>query len=307
MNIKNVIKTISKLIVLMQLHILASGMAMANEQLIVYTVNYPLQYFAQRIAGSHARVVFPAPANVDPAFWQPDIDTIIEYQQADVVLLNGAGYAHWAKNVSLPVSKLVNTSESFNADYIDVKGTVTHSHGPASDHSHAGTAFTIWLDFTQALAQARAIRDALVKRRPALDDDFKRGFEALEQELLSLDAELMKIIRNNSSPVFASHPVYQYLTRRYGLNLKSVTWEPDELPPEDQWTGFQSLLVEYPAQWMLWEDDPNLKIVMRLKELGIEVVVFNPCANIPGQGNFMSVMRENLQNLKKVARQVTMR
>jgi len=58
---------------------------------------------------------------------------------------------------------------------------------------------------------------------------------------------------------------------------------------------------------MLWEDDPNLKIVMRLKELGIEVVVFNPCANIPGQGNFMSVMRENLQNLKKVARQVTMR
>ncbi|MEA3275247.1 MAG: hypothetical protein U9Q81_08160, partial [Pseudomonadota bacterium] len=41
----------------------------ASERLVLYTVNYPLQYFAERIAGEHAQVVFPAPADVDPAFW----------------------------------------------------------------------------------------------------------------------------------------------------------------------------------------------------------------------------------------------
>ena len=39
----------------------------------VYVVNYPLQYFTQRIAGNHVQVVFPAPPDEDPAFWKPDV------------------------------------------------------------------------------------------------------------------------------------------------------------------------------------------------------------------------------------------
>ena len=52
----------------------------------VYTVNYPLKYFAERIAGEHATVVFPAPKDVDPAYWMPDKKTIADYQKADLIL-----------------------------------------------------------------------------------------------------------------------------------------------------------------------------------------------------------------------------
>jgi zinc transport system substrate-binding protein len=38
-------------------------------QLTVITVNYPLAYFAERILGDAGRVSFPAPADVDPAYW----------------------------------------------------------------------------------------------------------------------------------------------------------------------------------------------------------------------------------------------
>ena len=48
----------------------------ASEPLLIYSVNYPLQYFAQRIAGEHAEVVCPAPAGTDPAFWNPDAETV---------------------------------------------------------------------------------------------------------------------------------------------------------------------------------------------------------------------------------------
>ena len=47
-----------------------------TSKLTVYVVNYPLKYFAERIAGEHARVVFPAPRDVDPAFWNPDTETV---------------------------------------------------------------------------------------------------------------------------------------------------------------------------------------------------------------------------------------
>ncbi|MDJ0776875.1 MAG: hypothetical protein QNJ85_03360 [Gammaproteobacteria bacterium] len=42
----------------------------------IYTVNYPLQYFSERIAGDHAEVLFPAPGDIDPAFWKSDTATI---------------------------------------------------------------------------------------------------------------------------------------------------------------------------------------------------------------------------------------
>ncbi len=75
-----------------------------NERVSLYTVNYPLQYFAQRIGGELVDVSFPAPRSVDPADWVPYIDTVAEYQQADVILLNGAGYARWLRRMSLPAA-----------------------------------------------------------------------------------------------------------------------------------------------------------------------------------------------------------
>ena len=75
--------------------------------LSVYVVNYPLQYFAERIGGKHVNVSFPAPQGVDPAYWSPDAEVVVAYQEADVILLNGAGYARWVGRASLPYAKLV--------------------------------------------------------------------------------------------------------------------------------------------------------------------------------------------------------
>ena len=47
---------------------------------VVYVVNYPLQYFTERIAGDEVDVHFPAPAGEDPAFWQPGAEVIGAYQ-----------------------------------------------------------------------------------------------------------------------------------------------------------------------------------------------------------------------------------
>ncbi len=68
-----------------------------SKALSVYVVNYPLKYFAERIGGDLVEVQFPAPADEDPAFWKPAAEVVTAYQQADVILLNGAGYAKWTR------------------------------------------------------------------------------------------------------------------------------------------------------------------------------------------------------------------
>jgi zinc transport system substrate-binding protein len=292
---------VSRLFPLVLLILGASQWALAGEKLNIYTVNYPLAYFAERIAGDLATVIFLAPPGVDPAFWMPNAETIAAYQTADLILLNGADYAKWAAKVSLPRSRLVNTSRGFKDRYIEQPNMITHSHGPSGQHSHGGTAFTTWLDLNQAAQQAAAIAQALTRKRPDAKEQIERNFEALKHELLGLDARMSEVVRREPSrPLLASHPVYQYLGRRYGLNLRSVMWEPEEIPSESQWTELKGILKEHPAKWMIWEGEPAEKTVEQLRALGVESVVFNPCANRPSTGDFLTVMADNARSLHRI-------
>ena len=93
--------------------------------LIVYVVNYPLLYFAERIGGAAVQAEFPAPPLGDPAYWQPGPARIAEYQVADVIVRNGATYAKWIDLVTLPESKVVDTSTRFSDGFITVEGAPT--------------------------------------------------------------------------------------------------------------------------------------------------------------------------------------
>jgi zinc transport system substrate-binding protein len=273
--------------------------AAAGDKLTIYTVNYPLKYFAERVAGEHANVVFPAPADEDPAYWVPYAKTITDYQKADLILLNGAQYARWTEKVTLPGSKMVDTSRRFKDRYIKLEEAVSHSHGPEGEHEHMGIAFTTWIDLDLAAKQAGEIEKALSRKRPDLKSVFERNYAALEKDLLALDRDIKAIVANRQKqPLIGSHPVYQYLEKRYGLNMKSVHWEPDEAPNSTQLTELKGILKKHPAKWMVWEGDPLDETVETLKAVGIKSIVFDPCGNKPATGDFMSVMRQNVKNLK---------
>lgn len=269
------------------------------DKLTIFTVNYPLQYFAERIAGNHAAVVFPVPADVDPAYWMPDTGTITDYQQADLILLNGAHYAKWVDKVSLPASKTIDTSRKFKDQYIYSTKATTHSHGSGGAHAHESLTFTLWLDLNLAVQQAKAIEKALIRKRPMLKDTFQHNFKALEEDLMALDRDLEKMAAlKQNHPLVGSHPVYDYLAKRYALNLKSVHWEPDETPSFQQWQNLKRMFINHPAKWMVWEAAPDQAIAARLKIMGVNSVVFDPCGNAPHQGDFLTVMQQNIQNLK---------
>ena len=286
--------TVVSLTVLM-IHNLCS----AAEPLDVYVVNYPLKYFCERIGGKHVRVSLPAPTDVDPAYWTPDIDTVADFQKADLILLNGAGYSQWVKKVSLPRSKVVDTSKRFKDRYITVEGIVTHSHGPGGEHAHGKTAFTTWLDFQLAVLHAEAIAESLARKLPQHQKELGQNLASLRRDLMALDDAVRDISsRNPGQPLIGSHPVYDYLARGYALNMKSVHWEPDELPTDRHWMELQEILIQHPAKWMVWEGEPIQTSVDKLRTHGVGSLTFDPCANVPDIGDFLTVMRQNIDNLR---------
>jgi zinc transport system substrate-binding protein len=282
---------------------LVSPVGAADKLLSVYTVNYPLKYFAERIGGDHVRVTFPVPPDLDPAYWVPGIAEIGAIQQADLILLNGAGYAKWVTKVSLPRAKTVDTARQFKHRLIAVREVMTHSHGAAGEHGHEGVAFTTWLDFNLATEQARAVSRALIRKRPQFTADFEAGYTSLAKDLMQLDRRIKTLVSSNPSlPLLVSHPVYDYLTRGYGLNIRAVHWEPDQNLTKGQLQEIDRILATHPARWMIWENEPLPVTVQKLAAMGIGSTVFNPCGNVPEKGDFLTVMQANITNLESVFR-----
>lgn len=276
---------------------------LGSGKLRIVAANYPLAYFAEHLAGTRASVVLPIPAGEDPAYWRPDAKAIGQMQKADLILLNGATHEKWLPQVSLPRLKTVDTSAGFRDAHVRIENAIVHSHGPGGMHSHEGIAVTTWLDFDLAGKQAQAVAEALVRKRPEWKSLVLENLQALRSDLAALDGGMQAIVKAKPDlPLLASHPVYQYLARRYGLNLKSLHWEASEMPPPEEWVGLPKTLSAHPARWMLWESPPTPEIMVRLKGLGVGSVVFEPCANRPASGDFLAVMRQNLENLRAAYR-----
>lgn len=287
---------------LLALLLIPCGLLAADKKLTVAAANYPLKYFAERMGGSHVEVIYDAPADEDPAFWKPTDAQVAKFQGAGLILMNGATYSKWAEKATLPRAKVVDTSASFKDKYIKIANATTHSHGPAGTHSHDGISFTTWIDFQQAITQAGAVRDALIKKLPDAKDEISKNFATLESELQALDKRLLTAGEKLAKqPLVASHPIYQYFARRYGLNLKEVLWEPEEVPNDGQMADLKKVLTTHPAKWMLWEGEPAKESVEKIKALGLQSTVFDPCGNTPEKGDWLSVMQANVANIERVA------
>jgi zinc transport system substrate-binding protein len=275
-----------------------------DSRLVVVAVNYPLAYMAERLGGDLVRVDYPVPGGIDPAFWQPTPEDIGRIQAADVILLNGAGYAKWTAVATLPASRIVVTSEGVEERYLVVEGNVSHTHGPQGEHSHGEVAFTTWLDPTIAMIQATAVAEAIKAMRPAERDVIQSNLERLIVDLEALDRELADAFGGSNRVLLASHPVYQYLARRYDLQLSSVHFEPDEAPSEQAWSDLERMRVRSGADVMLWEAEPLPQTRDRLAAVGLRLAVFDPAGNRPATGDYFSVMRRNIVSLETAANAV---
>jgi zinc transport system substrate-binding protein len=154
------------------------------------------------------------------------------------------------------------------------------------------------MDPQQATLQAETIRDELVRLVPEAAKDFDSNLAALKRDLVVLDRLLAAASAQlGKEPLLASHPVYQYAARRYGWNLQSVHWEPDEMPSEAQWQVLEAMHKKHPARLMIWEEEPLAAVAARLRGLGIEPVAFQTCANAPASGDYLSAMKANAARL----------
>jgi zinc transport system substrate-binding protein len=281
----------------------------AEDVPVIYTTTYPTQYFAERIGRGKVLVSCPVPGDQAALLRTINADVIRAYQNADLVVINGAGYENWIEMVFLAKSRIVDTSKPFEKDFIVVENTVTHSHGPAGAHSHGGIDGHTWLDPAYAEAQAEEIKKAMVKHFPAHAAEFEEGFSSLAGDLEELDRLLADLSKQyDGQPVLASHPSYNYLARRYKWNVVNLGLDlnPSEMPDDSILAEIKRVLKTSPARYILWETCPRDETARRLEgKLGLKSVVFSPCKELGEEDrrrdqHYVEIMKKNVANIREV-------
>ena len=277
--------------------------ALAHEPL-VYTTFYPTTYFAERIGGGEPRVVCPLPAEADPILWEPSREVLEEYQRAELVVLNGAGFERWVEHASLAPSRVVDSAAPFRERFLVQEG-VTHSHGPAGEHTHEGVDGHTWLDPHNARAQAAEIARAMSERWPARADDFARNLAALDADLRELDARFVALApRAAAARILASHPAYDYVAARYGWSIANLDLDPAAPLDEAQLASVRAARGDVQRCVLLWEREPLPATDALLREqCGVHGVVFSPCEQLAPEEraagrDYLDVMRANLDRFE---------
>jgi len=144
----------------------------------------------------------------------------------------------------------------------------------------------------------RRIEQAISELVPLNQAAHQARLANLQARLAALDEELrIAFAAFGDQPLLFSHPVYQYLAARYGLNGVSVHWEPGEDPGIKAWIDLQETLRHHPAKLMLWEDQPGDQTEDRLEQMGILPIPFHTASNPPGGSDYFDVMKANVDRL----------
>lgn len=283
--------------------VLSGTAALAQDRPRVVAVNQALHYFAERLLEDTAEVVFPVPEGVDPSFWRPSIADISMIQSADLILLNGAGFATWIDRVSLPRSRVVNTSAAIEDQFI-VTESITHRHGDGGEHSHEGIASYIWLDPMLAIAQAESIAAAVIARDLAIEENVEARLAELRADLTELDAMARDALSGlEGVTMIATHPRYQYFARRYSLNITSLEWDAGAMPSDDQLADLERLSKELDARILIWEAQPPREAIERTEALGLQSIVFETWAGRSAEGSFFEAYGNAVSGLSEAASQ----
>lgn len=281
-----------------------------DDTIKVVTTFYPMYDFAKNVVGDAGEVELLIPAGTEPHDYEPSAKDIAKITDADVFVYNSGELETWVKDVLENVDKnKVTVVEA--AGSIDLMAGAEHDDEEADDHDGHDHNHEldphVWLDPVLAQKEVEAIRDALVKKYPEQKEVFEKNSAAYLEKLADLDTEYKEAFANAQNKTFVTqHAAFGYLAKQYGLTQESIAGiSPDQEPSPSRLAELKKYIEENNVPVIYFETSASSKVANTLaKETGVELAVLNPLESLTKKEqeageNYISVMKENLEALKK--------
>lgn len=271
----------------------------SQTRLEIMTTTLALHDFAQIIGGDYVQVYNILPPGVDAHDYEPTTRQILDLARADALIYNGAGFESWIDKI---ISAVESDSQGVFLDASQKLVLLDRETGHPDPH--------VWLDPIMALGQAEEIRDLLLELDPPNQATYLANFSELETELRDLDQAYREELAPYQMRSFiVSHGAYNYLATRYNLEAIAITGiHPGVEPSQQQLKGLIDLIQDGHHAYIFFEPTVSNKIAQVVADAsGAEILHLHPVENFTVQdieagATYLSLMRENLTNLKQALR-----
>lgn len=278
----------------------------ATARPIVYATSFVVADFARELSGDNIELQLVIPETSNSIDWKPALDDVRRIQSADLLLLNGAGYEPWLQTLSLPKSRLVDTSAGYTDQLIAIQNSVTHQHGPKGRDAGGPKVWATWLDPELATAQLRVIEGRLVRLKPDSASSIAANAALLANQLDKLNTHVQQLQKQTAElqvTVIVDGPFYDYLIRRLGWKLR-----PASTP------GIPTNSIDPPPDASLTlcfinraENSPNSDTLRQtMKSAGVPIVEIDLCESLPTDSDScVQAFESNLKRIEAAVQQIT--
>ncbi|TYS89868.1 metal ABC transporter solute-binding protein, Zn/Mn family [Rossellomorea aquimaris] len=277
--------------------------ASSTDPVKIFTTVYPLQFFAERIAGEEAEVESLLPPGSDSHTYEPTSKDVLAIAEADAFIMNGAGLEAYAEKIAKAVeAEDVTVVEA--AEGIELNEG-SHDHDHEEDHDHGDHDPHVWLDPIRAIDLAENIKNTLIELKPEEEALFNENFETLKADLEALDQEFATELKATSGNHFiVSHAAYGYWEEAYGVHQIAVSGlSPTQEPSQKELQTIVETAKEYGLKHVFFEQNITTKIAGVVRdEIGAETLRLHNLSvltdeDIENDEDYFSLMRRNLTQL----------
>ena len=277
--------------------------SLSDNRLNVVASFYPIAEFARQVGGEYINVETITPSGIEPHDYEPNAQQIKSVYQADVFLYNGGGIDAWASRIAPDVSLrgVLVTEMSRSIDLVE----------SVEDNETYDPHF--WLDPVLAQQEILIIKNILVQIDSKHSEIYQKNADDYIVKLKDLDyAYRIGLANCQYNTVVTSHDVFAYLAREYGSNNGRVIMNfvsiaglsPETEPTVGKFAEIIKLIREKNIKYIFFETMTSPKLSQTIAdEVGVKTLIFNPLEGLTseemiGKENYVTIMEENLRNLK---------
>lgn len=260
---------------------------------------YPLAEIAEEIGKEKISIITLIPAGMEPHDFNPNPEDRVNLQKSKIFIYNGAGLEPWITRVLPDLKNIELIDASKEIELLSASSQKNENEESSLYDPH------FWLDPTLMLKIVNAISLKLVETYPENKSFYENNAAKYNEKLLNLDSEFRKEISNcEKKEIITSHAAFAYLAARYGFTQIPISGISEEEPAVSRIAEIARITKEKNIKYIFFETLTNPRLSETIaKEAGAETLVLNPVEGLTleekrQEKNYISIMRENLANLK---------
>ncbi|MDO5732670.1 MAG: zinc ABC transporter substrate-binding protein [Eubacteriales bacterium] len=290
----------------------------AEARLKIVCSFFPIYDLSKRVAGDLADVDLLMPVEADAHSFEPSVQDMAKIEDCDLFIYNGA-------SMEVFLDRLLNSQEGAHfhpvcaSDLVpllpshrtrkekEAKTFVKRSYiDPAPNRKGHFDPHT-WITPRNACLELEAIKNALVEADPEHAESFEENYQTALKDFQALASDYDRALQNLSQrEIVVSHAAFAYLCNEYELEQIAIEGlEPHSEPSAKRLSEIIDEIRARKLKAVFFENAESSKVAETIAaETEAQVLVLYPMesltrAQVEAGADLLSLMRENLDNLKK--------